>query len=131
MTDIIPVSLRPSDVDLTTCQTPEQALRLLLWLKDVARDMEQQIVDRGKHDQHWVLKVRAAMRATNNLAHRAVEKLDSFKGEFSLAEATLDVVMNHLPQEVLPEVRALILSEIEKKYPHLEVVISAFDKIDE
>jgi hypothetical protein len=127
MTDIIPVSLRPSDVDLTTCTTPEQALRLLLWLKDVARDMGQQIVDRGKHDQHWVLKVRAAMRATNNLAHRAVEKLDGFKGDFSLAEATLDVVMNNLQ----PDVLAVVLSEIEKKYPHLAVVISAFDKIDE
>jgi len=127
MTDIIPVSLRPSDVDLTTCQTPEQALRLLLWLKDVARDMEQQIVDRGKHDQQWVLKVRAAMRATNNLAHRAVEKLDGFKNEFSLAEAALDVVMNSVPQEV----QSQIFSQVEQKYPHLAVVISAFDKIDE
>ena len=127
MTDIIPVSLRPSDVDLTTCQSPEQALRLLLWLKDVARDMEQQIVDRGKHEQYWVLKVRAAMRATNNLAHRAVEKLDGFKNEFSLAEAALDVVMNSVPQEV----QSQIFSQVEQKYPHLAVVISAFDKIDE
>lgn len=127
MTDIIPVSLRPSDVDLTTCQSPEQALRLLLWLKDVARDMEQQIVDRGKDNQHWVLKVRAAMRATNNLAHRAVEKLDGFKNEFSLAEAALDVVMNNLEADT----RAQLFALIEQKYPHLEVVISAFDKIDE
>ena len=124
MTDIIPASLRPSDVDLNTCTSAEQALRLLLWLKDVARDMDQQIEDRGKHDQHWLLKVRAAMRATSNLAHRTTEKLDGFKGEFSMAEAVLAAILDD------ENLRAPVLEKVSEKYPHLAVVISAFDPVE-
>lgn len=120
---IIPESLKPSDVDLNAVTTPEECFRLLLWLGEVTRDMAQQIKDRGEHDQHWVLKLRAAQRATNNLVHRAAEKRDNLIGDApDFMTAIYEAVLSGVPDEV----RAAVVDAAIAKHPHLESFRGAY-----
>lgn len=87
MANIIPSTGKPADMDLTLIVSVADADRALSWLSDVLADMDQQVRDRGAEDQEWLLKLRAAQRATKNLRHRVLEMRDDLVGQSSFHEA--------------------------------------------
>lgn len=116
---IIPSTTKPADLNLDSIKTVSDANTALLWLRDVLLDMAQQIKDRGTKDEVWVLKIRAAERATKNLVHRVVEKRSQLIDTGSVHDAVYMAV-----SAADPELQRVIAAIVLKNNPHLGALVN-------
>jgi hypothetical protein len=111
---IIPSTTKPSDLKIDDIKTAADADVALLWLRDVLIDMAQQIKDRGTGDEVWLLKIRAAERATKNLVHRVLEKRSQLTDTGTVKDAIYSAVAG-----LDPEAQTAIVEAAIKANPHL------------
>ena len=115
---IIPPTTKPSDLDVNSIRSVADADTALLWLRDVLIDMRQQVEDRGVQDQVWLLKIRAAERATKNLVHRVVEKRSELSDTGTIKDAVYAAVV-----AADPATQASIADAAIDAYPHLGALV--------
>lgn len=115
---IIPSTTKPADLKIESILTVNDADTALLWLRTVLLDMAQQIKDRGTDNEIWVLKIRAAERATKNLVHRVVEKRAEITETGSVKDAIFAAVA-----AADPEIQATITALAIKNNPHLGALV--------
>ncbi len=116
MKNLIPVSGKPADLRIEDITTIGDADRVIAWLHDVLSDMDQQVKDKGTHDQDWLLRLRSAQRNTSSLRHRIIERRDGLDGASTYHEIVVQALISSSTRDQLEALDKLIW----ERAPHLQ-----------